>query len=466
MDNIGNSSEFNQGTQQATEAATETAGAVVATVAASVEALQDLLLILAERFEQPPDTVSVRVGSKTVYKGPLDGSGAANLNEKQQKAISDLVQDPSSVQGSVRIFGDDPKTPVYHNTAGMVKQDSLQLFEAPQQVESVQENVAESPPDWLFKKSDQVDSVQEGVAESPTVKYPPPDVTDLPELQVSSESVEPVPTTVNEQLAQTLAPTGEIPELLQQVQALQERVANLESQLNQPSIVEGAKDKIGQWFNGVRNRAAASVHSLADRIEARAQQDIGLIQTKVEDIVQGVQERAAQDKQLIRDGLVSVAQGVQDRAQQDTQLIKDRVENAVQGVQDRVDSVIRPISDAAQGFKSETERTLHQFLAGTVEPNIRDLILYLEPAEGVVQQLPEGVKQFSSQDYDYQLAADGQVTIIPHDQRASLNYDNVQARDVQILSVLATRVKERIKPQQLNQTQTPSQQIKVPALKQ
>ena len=524
MENIGTTSEFNQGTQNSTETVTNTVAASAAAVQSVVDLLQQILDGYLESANQPPESVSIRVGSKTVYKGSLDGSGDLSLDSKQKQVLSTLIQDPTKVQGSVRIFGDDPKVPIYHNTAGTVKLDALQLFQSPS---------------------------TEQISFSQPLPPPPPPSLSTEENQFSQSFVpsqfDTAQTTA--QVIQTLAPSGDLEQLINEIYTLKDRVVTLESKLNQlenkRSFLDGAKDKVNNWFNGVRNRAAVSVISFADKIAASAQEEIGAakvaLQGKVDGVVQGVKERAEQDQQLIRgkvdrvvqrvqdrvtqdqqlvrntiqgvqDSVNGVVQGVQDRATRDQQLVRDTIQGVqdsvngvVQGVQDRatqdqqlivnkIDSVlntvrsipeqiginsflpvsseqeqstVRTLSDASVPFQSDSEIQAYQFLRHTVEPRVRDLINHL-PSDAV-NHLEDGTKQFSSQEYDYQLKPDNQVAIIPHDSRASVNYDNFQDQDILVFSAIVARIDEKLQSQQQTQSpltqQTNVQQIKPPVLR-
>ena len=495
MENIGTTSEFNQGTQNSTETVTNTVAASAAAVQSVVDLLQQVLDGYLKNANQPPESVSVRVGSKTVYKGSLDGSGDLSLDSKQKQVLSTLIQDPTKVQGSVRIFGDDPKVPIYHNTAGTVKLDALQLFQSPS---------------------------TEQISFSQPLPPPPPPSLSTEENQFSQSFVpsqfDTAQTTA--QVIQTLAPSGDLEQLINEIYTLKDRVVTLESKLNQlenkRSFLDGAKDKVNNWFNGVRNRAAVSVISFADKIAASAQEEIGAakvaLQGKVDGVVQGVKERAEQDQQLIRGKVDRVVQRVQDRVTQDQQLVRntiqgvqDSVNGVVQGVQDRatqdqqlivnkIDSVlntvrsipeqiginsflpvsseqeqstVRTLSDASVPFQSDSEIQAYQFLRHTVEPRVRDLINHL-PSDAV-NHLEDGTKQFSSQEYDYQLKPDNQVAIIPHDSRASVNYDNFQDQDILVFSAIVARIDEKLQSQQQTQSpltqQTNVQQIKPPVLR-
>ncbi|OKH17659.1 hypothetical protein [[Limnothrix rosea] IAM M-220] len=224
--------------------------------AMAVSALDQLLQKLAQLGMDPNQEITIRVGSKKVFDGTVNGDGKrTQLTQMQAKTLSEAFA-PQENSGSVRVI-DKQNQVLFKSKGGQILKNDLALLQSNtegQNTNSPVSSEAVSVPD----------------------QAPP-----LDNVEVSGEKKDTVQTFSMEQfeaLQTQLNLTNE------KITELQTRLDTLtqEKALN-PVPVQTPNQRLGQWFNQQRNLVADKLRGLANQISVTASEKLAQTQGQVQE---------------------------------------------------------------------------------------------------------------------------------------------------------------------------------------
>lgn len=222
--------------------------------AMAVSALDQLLQKLAQLGMDPNQEITIRVGSKKVFDGTVNGDGKrTQLTQMQAKTLSEAFS-PQENSGSVRVI-DKQNQVLFKSKGGQILKNDLALLQS-----NTEGQNADSP------------------VSSEAV---PAQALPLENVEVSGEEKDTVQTFSMEQfeaLQTQLNLTNE------KVTELQTRLDTLtqEKTLN-PVPVQTPNQRLGQWFNQQRNLVADKLRGLANQISVTASEKLAQTQGQVQE---------------------------------------------------------------------------------------------------------------------------------------------------------------------------------------
>ncbi|ACB01028.1 MULTISPECIES: hypothetical protein [Cyanophyceae] len=204
----------------------------------TLSALDQFLQKLLQLGMKDDQEITIRVGSKKIYDGAVDGNGKrSKLTPKETKTLREAFS-PQKNSGSVRIL-DKKNTLLFKSKEGQIAKNLLSHFQA----------------------------------ETITPKTPDPDAIVSPSSETMStataepESASPVSQEQLDDLQNQLHVTNE------KLHELQARLDNLvKSRPFNPTPVHTPNQRVGDWFNQQRNMVADKLRGLANQFSVTASQ--------------------------------------------------------------------------------------------------------------------------------------------------------------------------------------------------
>jgi hypothetical protein len=284
----------NTGDQQSTR---DISNASVETAQLAASALDKLLQKLRQMELDSQKNITIKVGSKNVYQGGLDGQGdRAELTEKQARTLQEAFN-PSEISGSIRILDEDNKL-LFHSKGGVVIKNELKEL----QKEGLSESIE---PNSEVTASNSAKHQRKDYSQSPDI--PSLDDADYTYHQVDIPNQEPT---------HLIADQEELKEI---VHSQAEKIAELQTRLNQVNgrleeltawkenltPVKLANEIVGEWLNNQRNNIAGKVHGLANWIAATTTQKFEQGVERHNQAFDGVRGQVAERITQVRDDIGS-----------------------------------------------------------------------------------------------------------------------------------------------------------------
>lgn len=216
----------------------------------TISALDQFLQKLIQLGMKDDQDITIRVGSKKIYDGNIEGDGKrVKLTQKETKTLSEAFS-PQEKSGSVRILDKDNQL-LFKSKDGIISTNQLATLQA--------ESLTSETP----KVTDSAPSETAQVAEIPPL---------VPEADTSPSLV----TQQFEALQNQLNVTND------RLNEMQTRLDALtKSQTLNPTPVHTPNPRVGDWFNQQRNMVADKLRGLANRLSVTASQKFEQTQGQV-----------------------------------------------------------------------------------------------------------------------------------------------------------------------------------------
>jgi hypothetical protein len=402
-------------------------------------ALKDSELVpaLLEKIpEEDRGKVTIQIGSSKVLKP----GGEPTLNESQAKTLRTLLDDPTKVNGTIKMY-DDGGNHFLKVSNGEVHYDLLDIL--PQQPI---ENIFVTP-------------------ESPTITVAPEAVKqDIEPLAASSES-----TNQNIQAVEkAIAPGDDQQALIDTISRLESRVAELEQKITQSPMKLG-DSKIGAWMNGIRNNIAAQLHQTTEKIAQRVHEVADKISVTTTEKVNGIKDSVAEKVDDIKQNVAETVSDVRENVTDGLNLARDLTVTTVNDVIDagmeRHNEAVAEINKTAQDLvnsvKQAVEDPRQAYIDKVANPTVQRMFEVAEKIPNRVTTDEQGNKNLNVGTYQYQLSQSGDISVSRAGEQ--LTAANLTSKDVaaiqEMKQVISPKQTEQIK--QTQKIEPPKPKIKM-----